>query len=164
MDAERIIALRKRTRKEKVEKDQTIKKQKGDELEQDNTEKQKLEEQHEAEEIKKNLEVVPDDKDDVFVNVTPLSSKPPTIMDYKIYIEGKKGHFQISRANVPLVTPAPTATTTTITEAQLQALIDRGVAAAMAEAEASGVRNGYDNNGLGPRLAQAIRECTYLDF
>nr|GEW56495.1 ribonuclease H-like domain, reverse transcriptase, RNA-dependent DNA polymerase [Tanacetum cinerariifolium] len=99
MDAERIIALRKRTRKEKVEKDQTFKKQKGDELEHDNTEKQKLEEQHEAKEIKKNLEVVPDDKDDVFVNVTPLSSKPPTIMDYKIYNEGKKGHFQISRAN-----------------------------------------------------------------
>ncbi|GKA41546.1 hypothetical protein Tco_0734206 [Tanacetum coccineum] len=35
------------------------------------------------------------------------------------------------------VTPAPNATTTTVTEAQLQALIDQGVAAAMAEAEAS---------------------------
>nr|GEZ78798.1 hypothetical protein [Tanacetum cinerariifolium] len=38
---------------------------------------------------------------------------------------------------VPPVTPALTATTTTVTEAQLQALIDQGVAAAMAEAEAS---------------------------
>ncbi|GJX99494.1 hypothetical protein Tco_0356513 [Tanacetum coccineum] len=37
------------------------------------------------------------------------------------------------------VTPAPT--TTTVIEAQLQALIDQGVAAAMAEAEASRVRN-----------------------
>ncbi|GKB71416.1 putative reverse transcriptase domain-containing protein [Tanacetum coccineum] len=45
------------------------------------------------------------------------------------------------------VTPAPTATTTTVTEAQLQALIDQGVAAAMAEAEASRVRNGYNSNG-----------------
>nr|GFC83997.1 hypothetical protein [Tanacetum cinerariifolium] len=62
------------------------------------------------------------------------------------------------------VTPASTATTTTVTEAQLHALIDRGVATAMAEAEASRVRNGYDNNGLGPRLAQVVRECTYLDF
>ncbi|GJU87528.1 putative reverse transcriptase domain-containing protein, partial [Tanacetum coccineum] len=35
------------------------------------------------------------------------------------------------------VTPAQTATTATITEAQLQALIDQGVAAAMAKAEAS---------------------------
>nr|GFB44664.1 hypothetical protein [Tanacetum cinerariifolium] len=65
---------------------------------------------------------------------------------------------------VPPVTPAATVTTITVTEAQLQALIDRGFAAAMAEAEASRVRNGYDNNGSGPRLAQAVRECTYLDF
>nr|GFC05108.1 hypothetical protein [Tanacetum cinerariifolium] len=44
---------------------------------------------------------------------------------------------------VPPVTPAPTTATTTVTEVQLQALIDQGVAAAMAEAEASRVRNGY---------------------
>nr|GEZ58055.1 reverse transcriptase domain-containing protein [Tanacetum cinerariifolium] len=41
------------------------------------------------------------------------------------------------------------------------ALIDQGVAAAMAEAEASRVRNGYGSNGSGPRLAQTVRECTY---
>ncbi|GJU15171.1 reverse transcriptase domain-containing protein [Tanacetum coccineum] len=62
------------------------------------------------------------------------------------------------------VTPAPTATTTTITEAQLQALIDQGVAAAMAEAEASRVRNGYNSNGSGPRPAQTARECSYSEF
>nr|GEW38455.1 ribonuclease H-like domain, reverse transcriptase, RNA-dependent DNA polymerase [Tanacetum cinerariifolium] len=86
-------------RKEKAEKDQPAKKQKGDELEKDNAKKQKLKEQEEAKELKKNLEIVPDDEDDVFVNVTPLSSKPLTIMDYKIYKEGKKEHFQIIRAN-----------------------------------------------------------------
>nr|GEY22212.1 hypothetical protein [Tanacetum cinerariifolium] len=59
---------------------------------------------------------------------------------------------------VPPVTPALTASTTTVTEAQLQALIDRGVAAAMAEAEAIRVRNGYNSNGSGPGLAQAVRE------
>nr|GFA66728.1 hypothetical protein [Tanacetum cinerariifolium] len=37
-------------------------------------------------------------------------------------------------------------------------------AAAIDEAEASRVRNGYDSNGSGPKLAQAIRECTYPDF
>ncbi|GJR07857.1 putative reverse transcriptase domain-containing protein [Tanacetum coccineum] len=62
------------------------------------------------------------------------------------------------------VTPAPTATTTTVTEAQLQALIDQGVAAAMAEAEASRVRNGYNSNGSGPRPAQTARECSYSEF
>nr|GEU37321.1 hypothetical protein [Tanacetum cinerariifolium] len=70
-----------------------------EEYNKDNEEKQKLEEQEEAEELKKNLEIVPDDEDDVFVNVIPLSSKPPTIVDYKIYKEGKKNHFQIIRAN-----------------------------------------------------------------
>nr|GEW49206.1 hypothetical protein [Tanacetum cinerariifolium] len=66
----------------------------------DNTKKQKLEEQEEADELKKNLKIVPDDEDDVFMNVTPLSFKPSIIMDYKIYKEGKKEHFQIIRANV----------------------------------------------------------------
>ncbi|GJX20500.1 hypothetical protein Tco_0223177 [Tanacetum coccineum] len=50
---------------------------------------------------------------------------------------------------VPPVTPVtPIPTTTTVTEAQLQALIDQGVAAAMAEAEASRVRNGYNSKIL----------------
>ncbi|GJT10431.1 hypothetical protein Tco_0857473 [Tanacetum coccineum] len=63
------------------------------------------------------------------------------------------------------VTPTPNATTTTtVTKAQLQALIDRGVAAAMAEVEASRVRNGYDSNGSGPRPAQAVRKCSYSEF
>ncbi|GJS13319.1 reverse transcriptase domain-containing protein [Tanacetum coccineum] len=63
------------------------------------------------------------------------------------------------------VTPTPNATTTiTVTEAQLQALIKQGVATAMAEAEASRVRNGYDSNGSEPRPAQAIRECSYSEF
>nr|GEZ02490.1 hypothetical protein [Tanacetum cinerariifolium] len=99
MDAERIKAPRKRTRKEEVKKDQTTKKQKGDELEKKNAEKQKLVEQQEAKELKRNLEIVHYDEDDVFVNFAPLSSKPLTIMDYKIYKEGKKEHFQIIRAN-----------------------------------------------------------------
>nr|GFB00796.1 hypothetical protein [Tanacetum cinerariifolium] len=42
-------------------------------------------------------------------------------------------------------------------EAQFQALIDQGVAAAIAEAKASRVRNGYGSNGSGLRLAQAVR-------
>nr|GEW35780.1 hypothetical protein [Tanacetum cinerariifolium] len=59
MDVEKIKSLRKRTRKENVEKDQTAKKQMGDELEKDNAEEQKLEEQQEAKELKRNLEIVP---------------------------------------------------------------------------------------------------------
>nr|GEZ78942.1 hypothetical protein [Tanacetum cinerariifolium] len=62
------------------------------------------------------------------------------------------------------VTPAPTTTTTTVTKAQLQALINQGVAASMAEAEASRVRNGYDNNGSGPRLAQAVQSDRFEKY
>ncbi|GJT14039.1 putative reverse transcriptase domain-containing protein [Tanacetum coccineum] len=47
---------------------------------------------------------------------------------------------------------------------QPEALIDQGVAAAMAEAEASRVRNGYNSNGSGPRPAQTARECSYSEF
>nr|GEX56048.1 reverse transcriptase domain-containing protein [Tanacetum cinerariifolium] len=47
---------------------------------------------------------------------------------------------------------------------RIDTLEDTGVAAAMAEAEASRVRNGYDSNGSGSRLAQVVRKCTYLDF
>nr|GFA35444.1 hypothetical protein [Tanacetum cinerariifolium] len=98
MDVKRIKALKKRTRKEKVEKDQPAKSKKVMNLNRICNET-KAEKQEEAKELKKNLEIVLDDKDDVFVNVTPLSSKPPTIIDYKIYKEGKKEHFQIFRAN-----------------------------------------------------------------
>nr|GEZ42506.1 putative reverse transcriptase domain-containing protein [Tanacetum cinerariifolium] len=41
--------------------------------------------------------------------------------------------------------------------AHIETLEDTGVVAAMAEAETSRVRNGYDINGSGPRLAQAVR-------
>ncbi|GKA66665.1 hypothetical protein Tco_0766473 [Tanacetum coccineum] len=68
-----------------------------------------------------------------------------------------------SRRSTP-VTPAPTTTTTTVTKVQLRALIDQGVAAIMAEAEASRVRNGYNSNGSGSRPAQAVRECSYSKF
>ncbi|GKA95031.1 hypothetical protein Tco_0817069 [Tanacetum coccineum] len=51
----------------------------------------------EAEELKQCLEIVPDDGDDVTINATPLSVKI-SIVDYKIYQEGKKSFFKIIRA------------------------------------------------------------------
>ncbi|GJU74836.1 putative reverse transcriptase domain-containing protein [Tanacetum coccineum] len=57
----------------------------------------------------------------------------------------------------------PHATTTTVTERQLR-LNYQGVAAAIAEAEASRVRNGDDSNGSGPRPTQAARACSYSEF
>nr|GEZ63683.1 hypothetical protein [Tanacetum cinerariifolium] len=72
----------------------------GDDLEQERSKKQKMEDDKESEELKKCLEIIPDDGDEVTIDATPLSSKSPTIVDYKIYQEGKKSYFQIFRADV----------------------------------------------------------------
>nr|GEV70908.1 hypothetical protein [Tanacetum cinerariifolium] len=48
--------------------------------------------------LKRCLEIVSED-DDVEIEATLLSSKSPTIVDYKIYREGKKSYFKIIRAD-----------------------------------------------------------------
>nr|GEV69697.1 hypothetical protein [Tanacetum cinerariifolium] len=50
-------------------------------------------------ELKRCLEIVLEDDDDVAVKATPISSKSHTIVDYKIYVEGKKSYFKIIRAD-----------------------------------------------------------------
>ncbi|GJW69254.1 hypothetical protein Tco_0123678 [Tanacetum coccineum] len=57
-------------------------------------------EDKESEELKQCLEIVPDDGDDVSIDATPLSTKSPTIVDYKIHKEGKKSFFRIIKADV----------------------------------------------------------------
>nr|GEU40308.1 putative ribonuclease H-like domain-containing protein [Tanacetum cinerariifolium] len=52
----------------------------------------------EQEKLKRCLEIVHEDDDDVEIKAIPLSSKSPTIVDYKIYKEGKKSYFNIIRA------------------------------------------------------------------
>nr|GEW06448.1 hypothetical protein [Tanacetum cinerariifolium] len=71
----------------------------GDELEQEIAKKQRIEDGNESVELKRRLGIVPDDGDDVTINATPLSSKSPTIVDYKIYKEGMKSFFQIFRVD-----------------------------------------------------------------
>ncbi|GKD10411.1 putative reverse transcriptase domain-containing protein [Tanacetum coccineum] len=65
-------------------------------------------------------------------------------------------------------TPATTtAPTTTVTDAQLQALIDQGVADAPAERDASRSKDGNNSHGSGTggrRQVPTQRECTYTDF
>ncbi|GJR15817.1 hypothetical protein Tco_0798469 [Tanacetum coccineum] len=66
-----------------------------EELEQERSKKQKLEKDKESKELKQCLEIVPNDGDDVTIDVTPLSTKSLIIVDYKIYKEGNKTYFQI---------------------------------------------------------------------
>nr|GEU35697.1 pentatricopeptide repeat-containing protein At1g80270, mitochondrial-like [Tanacetum cinerariifolium] len=68
-----------------------------DELEQESAKKQKVDDDQEAAKLKRCLEIVPDDEYDVTIDATPLSSKSPTIIDYKIHKEGIKSYFQIIR-------------------------------------------------------------------
>nr|GEV79718.1 hypothetical protein [Tanacetum cinerariifolium] len=76
------------------------------ELNQESSKKQKLAEQEQATvddddttKLKRCLKIVPEDDDDVAIEAKPLSSKSSTIVDYKIYREGKKSYFKIIRAD-----------------------------------------------------------------
>ncbi|GJW84266.1 hypothetical protein Tco_0157411 [Tanacetum coccineum] len=44
------------------------------------------------------VEVIPNEEE-VAIDVVPLATKPPTIVDWKIHIEGKKSYYQIIRAD-----------------------------------------------------------------
>ncbi|GJY79068.1 hypothetical protein Tco_0484869 [Tanacetum coccineum] len=75
----------------------------GEELEQEKAKKQSIdehvEEEKESEGLNQCFEIVPEDGDDVTIDATPLSTRSPNIVDYKIYKEGKKSFFQIIRAD-----------------------------------------------------------------
>nr|GEV05753.1 hypothetical protein [Tanacetum cinerariifolium] len=58
-------------------------------LESDISKKQNVDENvntiiDDTKELKKCMEIVPDDGDEVLIEATPISSRPPTIIDYKI--------------------------------------------------------------------------------
>nr|GEZ90670.1 hypothetical protein [Tanacetum cinerariifolium] len=52
-----------------------------------------------SEELRKCIKIVPDNGDEVLIKATPISSKSPTIIDYKIHKKGKKTYFKIIRAD-----------------------------------------------------------------
>ncbi|GKA27066.1 hypothetical protein Tco_0713234 [Tanacetum coccineum] len=55
-----------------------------------------MDDDKETEELKQCMEIISDDRDDVTIEATPLSTKSPTIVDYKIYKEGKKSISKLS--------------------------------------------------------------------
>ncbi|GJW82497.1 hypothetical protein Tco_0146472 [Tanacetum coccineum] len=78
----------------------------GDELESDKSKKQKIDEHVEAkkdddlekEEMKKHIEIVPDEGE-IAIDAIPLATKPPMIVDYKIVKEGHKGFYHLISAD-----------------------------------------------------------------
>ncbi|GKB09398.1 hypothetical protein Tco_0837710, partial [Tanacetum coccineum] len=70
----------------------------GEELEQESINKQKVDEDRETAGLQSLIKVIPDEEE-VAIDVVPLATKPPTIVDWKIHKEGKKSYYQIIRAD-----------------------------------------------------------------
>ncbi|GJW21664.1 putative ribonuclease H-like domain-containing protein [Tanacetum coccineum] len=68
-------------------------KESGEVCEQGKSKKQKVDDDKETKELKQCMEIISDDGDDVTIEATPLATKSPTIVDYKIYKEWKKSYF-----------------------------------------------------------------------
>ncbi|GKA58606.1 hypothetical protein Tco_0757794 [Tanacetum coccineum] len=70
----------------------------GEELEQESTKKQKMDEDKDIAELQSLMAVIPDEEE-VAIDVVPLATKSPSIVDWKIHKEGKKSYYQIVRAD-----------------------------------------------------------------
>ncbi|GJW44296.1 hypothetical protein Tco_0073095 [Tanacetum coccineum] len=98
MDTELVKESSKKAEAETAQESSS--KRAGEALEQKSSKKQKVDDDKETRELKQCMKIISDDGDDVTIEATPLSTKSPTIVDYKIYKEGKKSYFQIIRADV----------------------------------------------------------------
>ncbi|GJV80620.1 hypothetical protein Tco_1516490, partial [Tanacetum coccineum] len=74
------------------------KKRASTELAQEITKKQKVEDNKETTEIKKLMEIIPDEEE-VAIDAILLAVKSPSIVDWKIHKEGRKSYYQIIRAD-----------------------------------------------------------------
>nr|GEW20980.1 hypothetical protein [Tanacetum cinerariifolium] len=71
-------------------------KRQGESLEQEIAKKQRMDE--EVEELKRHLQIVSNDDDDVYTEDTPLASKV-SIVDYQIHYENNKPYYKIIRVD-----------------------------------------------------------------
>nr|GFC45827.1 hypothetical protein [Tanacetum cinerariifolium] len=88
-----------KSREKMEEEDQEVLKSINETPAQKAAKRRKLnEEAQEAEDLKKRLEVVDDEDDDVFIEATPLPRKVP-VVDYHIVLIDNKHRFKIIRAD-----------------------------------------------------------------
>nr|GEZ77471.1 hypothetical protein [Tanacetum cinerariifolium]GEZ91179.1 hypothetical protein [Tanacetum cinerariifolium] len=90
------VAFLEKSEKELEEKASRALKRTSESFEEKAAKKQKLDE--EVEELKKHLQIVPNDEDDVYTEATPLALKVP-VVDYKIHTEHNKPYYKIIRAD-----------------------------------------------------------------
>nr|GEX16194.1 hypothetical protein [Tanacetum cinerariifolium] len=90
------VAFLQKTKEQMDEEDSRALKRMNESQEDKAAKKQKLDE--EVEELKRHLQIVPNDEDDVYTEATPLALKVP-IVDYEIYNENNKPYYKIKRAD-----------------------------------------------------------------
>nr|GEU44408.1 hypothetical protein [Tanacetum cinerariifolium] len=90
------VAFLEKTKEQLEEEESRALKRSSKSLEEKATKKQKLDE--EVEELKKHLQIMPNDDDDVYTEATPLALKVP-VVDYEIYSESNKPYYKIKRAD-----------------------------------------------------------------
>nr|GEU95168.1 hypothetical protein [Tanacetum cinerariifolium] len=90
------VAFLEKTKEQREEEDIRALKKASESQAKKAAKKQKLDE--EVAELKKHLQIVPNDKDGVYTKATPLARKVP-IVDYEIYTENNKPYYKIIRAD-----------------------------------------------------------------
>nr|GEV15785.1 hypothetical protein [Tanacetum cinerariifolium] len=90
------VAFLLKTKEQMDEEDSRALKRLSESQEDKAAKKQKLDE--EVEELKRHLQIVPNDEDDVYTEATPLARKVP-VVDYEIYTENNKPYYKIKRAD-----------------------------------------------------------------
>nr|GEW72813.1 ribonuclease H-like domain, reverse transcriptase, RNA-dependent DNA polymerase [Tanacetum cinerariifolium] len=92
------VAFLVKTKEQMEEEDNRALKRKVESSEDKAAKKQKLDE--EVEELRKHLQIFPNDDGDVYTEATPLALKVP-VVDYEIYTENNKPYYKIKRADGP---------------------------------------------------------------
>nr|GEU98278.1 putative ribonuclease H-like domain-containing protein [Tanacetum cinerariifolium] len=90
------VAFLEKSKEQLAEEESRALKRQRESLEEKATKKQKLDE--EVKELKKHLQIVPNDDDDVYTEATPLALKVP-VVDYEIYSQNNKLFYKIIRAD-----------------------------------------------------------------
>nr|GFA06741.1 hypothetical protein [Tanacetum cinerariifolium] len=90
------VAFLQKTKEQMDEEDSIALKRLNERQEDKAAKKQKLDE--EVEELKRHLQIVPNDDDDVYTGATPLARKV-YVVDYEIYNENNKPYFKTKKAD-----------------------------------------------------------------
>nr|GEV61632.1 retrovirus-related Pol polyprotein from transposon TNT 1-94 [Tanacetum cinerariifolium] len=91
-----IVGFLKKSEQQLEEEASKALKRKSEISKQQAAKKHKLDE--EVKELKKHLQIIPNNEDDVYTKATPLALKVP-IVDYQIHTENNKPYYKIIRAN-----------------------------------------------------------------